>query len=74
MNDETMQTKPGDPDHFFETTMRRLLDNAGRDLARAQANGETQTAVKARVRLDTLQAALEVHRASPKVAARTAQR
>jgi hypothetical protein len=70
MNDETVQTQPGDPDHFFQTTMQRLLDNAARDQARAQANGEALGMTKARIRLDTLQAALDIHRAGRKVAAR----
>ena len=70
MKNETVQVQPGDPDHFFETTMRRLLDNAQRDLARAQANGEALGMTKARIRIDTLGAALDIHRASRKVAAR----
>jgi hypothetical protein len=57
-----------DPHAFFNSTIARLIGNAKRDLALAQANGETLTAIKARVRLDTLTAALEIHRASLKVA------
>ncbi len=61
---------PADPYAYFHLTMQRLIENARRDLALAQANGQESKAVKARVRLDTLTAALALHRASPVVAAR----
>ena len=61
---------PADPYAYFHLTMQRLIQNARRDLALAQANGQELTAVRAHVRLDTLTAALAIHRASPIVAAR----
>lgn len=61
---------PADPYAYFHLTMQRLIQNAQRDLVLAQANGQELKAVSARVRLDTLTAALAIHRASPIVAAR----
>ena len=61
---------PADPYAYFHLTMQRLVQNARRDLALAQADSEELKAVKARVRLDTLTAALAIHRASPIVAVR----
>ena len=62
------------PAAFFEATIQRLIDNAHRDQALAQAEGDHLTAIKARVRLDTLDAALKIHRAGFKVAQRQASR
>ncbi|AZI43166.1 hypothetical protein EHF33_10800 [Deinococcus psychrotolerans] len=59
-----------DPAQFFESTLSRLIGNAERDLALAQAEGEALSATKARVRLDTLRAALNIHRAGFKVVER----
>jgi hypothetical protein len=73
MNDESFRPGATDPNAFFNSTIARLIGNAERDLVLAQANGETLTATKARVRLDTLTTALEIHRASLKVAARNAE-
>ena len=61
---------PADPYAYFHLTIQRLIQNARRDLILAQANGHELKAVSARVRLDTLTAALAIHRASPIVAAR----
>ena len=63
-----------DPAAFFETTIQQLIANARRDQALAQAEGESLTAIKARVRVDTLETALKIHRAGFKVAERQALR
>ncbi|WP_420595658.1 hypothetical protein [Deinococcus sp.] len=59
-----------DPAEFFEATIQQLIANARRDQALAQAEGDRLTAIKARVRLDTLDTALKIHRAGFKVAER----